>query len=232
MKTFILACVGVIATTCINAQTYLLPESGVSAETIVPKGWTFLDCSGDLNKDSILDLVIITRSQNPENIIVRDDDYDYNFNPSILAIYWGSKEGIFRRFGEWDNVLDHTKDEYVSVHNKLAITPKGMLDIHVEDFLSEGSWGSSSAKYRFRYQNDDFYCIGCESFLSIRSDNNITEQSVNFLTGKCKITTQKLFVDSETGKAAPPKIRWKTFEKKPLQRLKEMILSSSGCNVL
>ena len=73
-----------------NAQT--LKQQGNAVEQIVPEGWEHEEEEGDLNKDGIKDLVVLAKPNFKENMKTRDDGYEYNFNPYILAIYFGQAE--------------------------------------------------------------------------------------------------------------------------------------------
>ena len=102
-----------------NAQA--LKQQGTSAEQIVPKGWEHSEAEGDLNKDGIKDLVVLAKPNFKENIQTRDDGYEYNFNPYILAIYFGQAEGGFKQWKQYEDMFE-PDSEWSSVDVDIEIT--------------------------------------------------------------------------------------------------------------
>ena len=80
MKTSIITLLLSACAIGMNAQD--LKQQGTSIEQIVPEGWEHEEAQGDLNKDGIKDLVVLAKPNFKENMMTRDDGYEYNFNPS------------------------------------------------------------------------------------------------------------------------------------------------------
>ena len=191
-----------------------LKTEGFSAKDLVPDGWEVKETRGDLNKDGIEDLVIIATPNIAENMMTRDDGYVYNFNAPILAIYFGSADGMFRLWKKYEDIIAHQVDEYLFIGNEAKITSKGTLQISLEYFASAGSSSSYWYTYTFRYQKNDFALIGKDEKSLSRYSGEEVEVSNNYLTRKSKTTTSNAFNED-----IKPKEVWKTLPKKPLELL-------------
>ena len=193
-----------------NAQT--LKQQGNAVEQIVPEGWEHEEEEGDLNKDGIKDLVVLAKPNFKENMKTRDDGYEYNFNPYILAIYFGQAEGSFQLWKQYKELFP-ADDEWSSVGVDISITEKGALNIDTDLFSSGGSYGTSRTKYTYRYQNGDFHLIGKESTDMMRNTGEMTTVSENYLTWKRQTIKDNAF---EEGKK---KETWSKLTKSPLEKL-------------
>ncbi|MBR5639369.1 MAG: FG-GAP repeat protein [Muribaculaceae bacterium] len=168
-----------------------LKTSGSSAVDIVPAGWESIFKTGDLNKDGIADLVIIATPCKEENMTTRDDGYVYNFNQPILAIYWGEKNGNFKLFKQYDNVIPVRPDEFMSIDPSLEIAKNGSLRIILEYFASAGSWTQPTSTHVFSYRNGDFFLIGKDVVELERTTGKTVSTSENYLTHKRIVTTDR-----------------------------------------
>mgnify|MGYP001741447763 FL=1 len=129
-----------------------LAKEGRSLEELLPKGWEAQHGTGDLNKDGIEDIILIAHPNFPENKKKRDDGYEYDFNPAILAVYFGSPTGVYQRFKVWKEAVPHREDEYTEIGVELSVTPKGAVDFNVSSWSSMGTADTGSTTYRYRYQ--------------------------------------------------------------------------------
>ncbi len=193
-----------------NAQT--LKQQGKSAEQIVPKGWEHKEAVGDLNKDGIKDLVVLAKPNFKENMQTRDDGYEYNFNPYILAIYLGQEGGNFQQWKQYEDMFE-PDSEWSSVDVDIEITERGTLNISPDHFASAGSYGTSQTTYTFRFQNGDFYLIGKESTEMSRNTGEMTTVSENYLTWKRQTVEDNAFEEVEK------KETWSKLTKEPLKKL-------------
>lgn len=193
-----------------NAQA--LKQQGTSAEQIVPKGWEHSEAEGDLNKDGIKDLVVLAKPNFKENMQTRDDGYEYNFNPYILAIYFGQAGGGFKQWKQYEDMFE-PDSEWTSVDVDIEITERGTLNISPDHFASAGSYGTSQTTYTFRFQNGDFYLIGKECTEMSRSTGETTTVSENYLTWKRQTIEDNAFEEVKK------KEKWEKMEKEPLKKL-------------
>lgn len=197
-----------------------LPVNGKTLEDIIPNNWKLLDsATGDLNQDGIADLVFAIQKTDQNNIELNDrlgtDTVD--LNPRMLAIYFGTKSGDFKKklVSEHFIILrdSPTMDEPFEGFN---ISKKGVLDINFRFWFSAGSWSMSNHTYRFRFQNNEFTLIGYDSNEVHRASGETTDYSINFLTNKMKITKGNISKDN------PESIEWKEFNLKKLFTIKSI----------
>ncbi|MBQ3926745.1 MAG: hypothetical protein II706_07130, partial [Bacteroidaceae bacterium] len=90
MKAYLISII--LCLCAIGMQAQSLKKQGTSVEQIVSEGWEHKEATGDLNKDGIKDLVVLAKPNFKEKMKTRDDGYEYNFNPYILAIYFGQAD--------------------------------------------------------------------------------------------------------------------------------------------
>lgn len=199
-------------TPCGQAQG--LAQQGTSVDDLVPAGWRHIEAQGFLNKDGILDLVVVATPDFKENLKTRDDGYVYNFNQPILAIYFGAGQGQLQLWKQYDNVIPADESENCSHDITLEITKRGTLRIAISLFCSAGSYGASVDTYTYRYQQGDFYLIGMDNEEMQRNTGESTIVSENYLTWKRQVKTSNVFDDN-----VPSTEKWTRLPKKPLKRL-------------
>ena len=152
--------------------------------SLIPAGWHILEhaepvkAEGDLNKDGIQDLALIiekTQEDNydaPRSLLIAFGDKDHTFSRSIIAdkVILGSIDG-----GGWGDPFDG------------IIIDRG--SVVVSDF--GGSSERWYHKYRFRFQENDWYLIGATmgSNHSIKEGTEMVfdEEDYNLLTGDYRI---------------------------------------------
>ena len=198
----------------ISISAQALKQQGASAEQIVPEGWEHEEALGDLNKDGVKDLVVLAKPNFKENMQTRDDGYEYNFNPYILAIYFGQAEGDFQQWKQYEDLFE-PDSEWTTNDVDVEITERGTLNISTNFFASAGSWGTNQTKYTYRYQNGDFYRIGKESTEMMRNSGEMTTVSENYLTWKRQTIKDNAFED------VVKKETWSKLTKQPLEKLGE-----------
>ncbi|MCQ2243612.1 MAG: hypothetical protein MJZ32_05075 [Bacteroidaceae bacterium] len=209
MKKTMFLCAMLVMAIMASAQTKSLKASGISAEEMLPEGWTLLaHAENDINHDYIPDLVVIALPDNPENIETRDDGYQINKNEPVVAIYFGNG-GVYELWDFAINVIE-AADEFCSLDEVSAtISAKGVVSIGYKMFHSAGSWEAPSHKLVYRYQNGGLYLIGYDNKIFNRATLEESYVSYNFLTHK------KLMSASKNGVKTRRDI-WENLSKKPL----------------
>lgn len=198
--------------TC-NASTLFKPQA--TGQDVFPKECdTTCFQKGDLNKDGIQDLVLVATPRDPENMMVRDDGYEYNFNKPVLAIYFGKSDGKYSLFKEYSYTIPGAEDEFAFVELESEITEKGVLKFNVGYFNSAGSSENDNNTYLFRFQDDDFYLIGFDSHAFSRYSGEAEEVSRNYLTKRQLTRTYNMFDDK-----VRPTETWSDLPNEPLEKL-------------
>ena len=211
-KTWHIIAILLLACTGFKVQAKELKQQGTSIEDIVPEGWLHHEAWGDLNKDGIKDLVVVATPDDEEDLLRRDDGYIYNFNPPILAIYFGNGQ-VQQLWKRYDYVIPPDQSENCSHDIVLEITSRGALRIAIGLFCNAGSYGTSTDTYTYRYQNGDFYLIGMDNEEMLRNTGEVTLVSENYLTWKRQVTRSNAFTDD------PVTEKWSRIAKKPLEKL-------------
>ena len=212
MKAYLISII--LCLCAIGMQAQSLKKQGASVEQIVPEGWEHKEATGDLNKDGIKDLVVLAKPNFKEKMKTRDDGYEYNFNPYILAIYFGQADGNHQQWKQYEELFP-ADDEWISVDVDIEVTERGTLNISTGTFASGGSYGTNQTKYTYRFQNGDFYLIGRESTDMMRNTGEMTTISENYLTWKRQTIKDNAFEEGMK------KEIWSKLTKKPLEKLGE-----------
>ena len=181
---------------------FLAPQSfAAPSDTLaqwVPNGWKVITNNvGDLNRDGIDDVVLVTEKTNPANLKKKPEGSlgpkIINLNPRRLIILLRSSIGlkeVLRRDdllpSENAEDMDCLEDPLVNGGVSIA---RGNLVIELQDRRSCGSYGVVNEKFTFRTQDTRFQLIGYDRSESSRSTGERSEYSTNYLTGKKKITT-------------------------------------------
>lgn len=166
-----------------------LPLKGEKLQDFIPDFWIveFLQ-QEDLNGDGELDTVMVVRNQDIQNINHIGDDTSplIDTNPRILII-------LFRQGKEWRLIKQNTtfipktendngyiQDPFNGIVSGGVTTSKGIISIRLGYFSSELIYKI----YTFRWQNNDFYLIGYDSYSRGRASGIETTSSYNFLTNR------------------------------------------------
>lgn len=205
----IVACLFLLAE-CAQAEEMKL--KGTSVEDIVPAGWTHHEAHGDMNSDGIMDLAVVAIPDDEENTLTRDDGYVYNFNQPILAIYFGTEQGLVQ-WKRFDNVIPADESEFCHHDIGLEITPRGTLRIAIGVFCSAGSYGTTTDTYTYRHQDGDFYLIGKDHEEMMRNTGECITVSENYLTRKRQV------VKSNIDDTEPTTEKWSRLPRKSLEKL-------------
>ncbi|ETT45559.1 hypothetical protein MKZ07_29705 [Paenibacillus sp. FSL P4-0338] len=190
------------------------PKPAAKADNInalIPAGWHILEpvlgekaiAKGDLNKDGVSDLAMVIEKNSvkdeasPRSLLIAFGGKNNKYTLSIIAknVILRADEG-----GVWGDPFD-----------SLTIDRGSVL---VSDYGgSNWRWYN---KYRFRYQDKDWFLIGYTSgsyFTGATTIDQADEDDINFLTGQ--------FIERRTDEQGHTTTKKGTQRKKPLIRLKE-----------
>lgn len=188
-----------------------LAESPTQFEGWVPSGWKLISSAmGDLNHDGTDDAVLVVEEVNAENLHQNDGFGEpvLNLNPRRLIVLFNTQSG-YREFLSIDNLLPSEHDQ----ENPCLADPLlregglsiigGRIVVELGTWLSCGSYGVARQKFIFRFEDDRFRLIGYDYSEFSRSTGEMSEYSVNYLTGRKKaITGDNMFED------VTPSVSW------------------------
>ena len=193
----------------------------------VPNGWKLKSHhTGDMNRDGIDDVVLVTEETDPANFKKNPEPLGpetLNLNPRRLIILLSSPNGLKEVLSR-DNLLPSQNEENMAcladpLENGGLSIVRGSLVIELGTWLSCGSYGVAHETFTFRLQGTRFHLIGYDRSESSRSTGERSEFSTNYLTGKKRITTG--LNDFRDSKA---KVSWKRLPAKRAFFLDEIFL--------
>jgi hypothetical protein len=187
-----------------------------------PKGWIVLEAvEGSLTGKAAKDVVLVVEENNPANRVANDGlgQPELNLNPRRLLILTKAQSG-YRQIARADNILpsagssdspclaDPLLDEGgVSIKN-------GTLELSLGYWLSCGSYGVTRRTFKFRHQAGRFPLIGAELLSYSRASGMGEEVSINYLTGRMKVTKDLTVIGPEEGEKAPlPQVSWRRISR-------------------
>ena len=203
----------------------VLPASGVAAEVSpfsawVSKGWVLeKSINGDLDADGVDDAVLVLQ-QNDRRKLKHNEGLgasELNTNPRRLLVLLKSADG-YRKVADNARFLPPQNDEDAPcledpLEEGGVTVSRGLLRIDLHYWLSCGSWGVSHSSFLFRLEGGRLRLIGLDGYEFMRNSGDRSESSINFLTGKKKITTGLSQFDEPT----TPKVKWEKFPaRKPI----------------
>lgn len=171
-----------------NEPNLIESSNDTGLEAIIPDGWEvlvksngeFAIAEGDLNKDDIPDIALVIEKTSidpaeflPRSLLIAFGTEDGAYSLSIIAdkVVLGAEEG-----GIWGDPFEDLTIDRGSV----VVSDYGG---------SNWRWYN---KYRFRYQDEDWYLIGAtmgEYYAGTHTRENANEADYNLLTGDYIIRT-------------------------------------------
>ena len=199
-------------------------------QNYVPKGWKLIISTvGDLNADGKNDAALVIEKDDQANRKPNSDlgVSELNLNPRRLLILL-QNDRDYQTALSTDKFLPTEDDEESPCladplgDGGMQIS-KGLLNITLSYWMSCGGWGSSSEEYLFRYENTRFLLIGSNHYYFMRNSGEATKYSINYVTGKIKITEGLNEFDEKESK---PKNVWKKIKNNAPKYLDEITYSS------
>jgi hypothetical protein len=198
-----------------------LVRQGAATEAFVPKGWKLeAQQKGDLNKDGVDDLLILLRMDEAKNII-KNEGFGPNLfdtNPRILAVAFGARAKPYRLALESHTLITRptvpTLEDILTENGGITIE-NGTLKVALNVFQSAGSWSTWLSTFRFRHGKRGFELIGFERRTLQRNSGEVSEVSINYLTGKASIGTGTIEDDKLN-------VKWRKLRKQRLILIDEI----------
>ncbi|EHQ88479.1 hypothetical protein [Desulfosporosinus youngiae] len=158
-----------------NDNNPTLPLKGKDLEGFIPEGWDIKSSAeGDLNMDSLLDIVAVIEKKDDEDssfprilfVLVQDKDRSYTLTVKTATAIMRANEG-----GVWGDPF-----ESISVD-------RGSILL---SFCGGSNWRWYK-QYRFRFQDNGWYLIGAtlgSYFTGTTTRENADQEDYNLLTGE------------------------------------------------
>jgi len=176
-----------------------------SLDQLLPSTWFLKDSAvGDLNGDSVPDLVAIAELKDTIEELRPDNTVNMG-SPRILLIFFKNS-----KTGNFDLALQH--NTFIIRYSEGGMDPEayGKVSINNKVITISYSLLRGHTEYKFRYQQSDFYLIGATTVGE--SGGQIDSWDINFLTKKAL---------HEWGDISDEKLKSK-WVNVPLQKLKKL----------
>jgi hypothetical protein len=186
-----------------------LPDASATEQGFVPKGWRIeARASGDLDGDRRPDSALVLRGTDPANLLAESMcEERLDTNPRIVAILLASPGGGYRMVGQTHELIPRRENacqvDPFSDPGQIAIEA-GTLRLSLERMMSAGGWDLGTTRFKWRWRGDAVRLIGFDYSNVKRNTGTLTLVSINYLTGRVKISTGNIGTDRE-------KVRWTTL---------------------
>ena len=185
-----------------EVATPTLPLHARAIADFVPAGWkieTRLD--GRIDTDARPDAVLLLRDADPRNVLHNEGlgASELDTNPRLLVVLAADPAGGFRRLAQSSALIrrnDTPTLEDVMEEGGLSLTDR-KLTVSVGFFANAGSWTMSTTRYTFRWQDGCMRLIGYDEQATQRNSGDITNTSVNLLTGSRTLKTGNIANDHD-----------------------------------
>lgn len=175
-----------------QTANHQLPGNGESLQDLIPHNWEILSkTEGDLNNDTIPDLVFVIKDTDPDNIITNEATGigTIDTNPRILGIYFGNKgSDDYQKIQQSNTFIIHRQSPNMAEpFSEIQINEDGTLEIGFAIWSTAGSWGRTTLRYNFMYRNQHFVLCNFNRTEIHRGSGNLKSYRINFLEGNMEI---------------------------------------------
>ena len=188
---------------------FVHPELSIleaSIQDFVPQHWRIeARAGGDLDGDGKADFALVLRNSNPANVIadsVCEERFDTN--PRILLVLLAQPDGRYRMVGKSHELIPRRENpcqvDPFSDPGQIAIE-RGTLRLDLERMMSAGGWDAGTTTFKWRWRDGAMRLIGFDYSNVQRNTGALSLLSVNYLTGRVKVTTGNVGTDRD-------KVRW------------------------
>lgn len=179
-----------------------VPAHATTADGFAPPGWRVERAvEGHLDEDGRSDLLLVLKMDDPANVLAHDGPGPSRFdtNPRMLVVALADADG-YRRL-----VADHAliprphspAHDDVLPEDALGIAPSRVFSVTLHAWASAGSWASTQRSFAFRIQDGCARLVGLDETSLHRATGEITQRSLNFLTGRGWTRTGSIEDDAE-----------------------------------
>lgn len=195
--TVLLSAALLLAASAIDAQELVVPDVATpqlpmhagAVSDFVPRGWTIeTRFDGPVDSDGKPDVVLLLRDADPRNVLHNEGlgVGELDTNPRMLVVLAADLAGGFRRLAQSDTLIRRndtpTLEDALEEGGGISLTDR-KLTVSVGFFANAGSWTMSTTRYTFRWQDGCMRLIGYDEQATQRNSGDITNTSVNLLTG-------------------------------------------------
>jgi len=158
---------------------------------------------GDLNADTLPDLAMIIRMDDPGNLLRDPEEPErepLDTNPRMIAVAVAEKSGGYVLDMVNMSMIPRVEDPYINDPLVDLTIEKGAIRLKLEQSSNAGSWGSANMTFVFRKRAEGIALVGYDRMDVNRASGELTETSVNFLTGQQQTSTGNISSDKKVTK--------------------------------
>jgi hypothetical protein len=194
-----------------------LPAAATTAQGFVPKGWAIESrAEGDLDGDSKPDVALVLRSQHRANVIPQEMcGEELDTNPWILAVLLANRGGGYRLAVQNHALIPRREDACNLDHLVAIAVERGALRMDFERMMSAGGWDMGTTTFKWRWREGALRLVGFD-YSNVSRNSGVTGGiSINYPTGRVKISTGNIGSDRE-------KVRWTTLRRRSAPTIEEV----------
>lgn len=169
-----------------------LPSEGKAQSDFVPAGWIVeKQAQADLNGDGLPDFMMVLHMADPKNILANPDGFgadELDTNPRMLVVGFQDRQRRFHLKAANHTLIPRHTNPVLDDPLANAEVKNGALKVSLAFWASAGSWTSSRTDYTLRFESDCFRLIGYDHDETKRNSGERTAISINYLTGKVKVS--------------------------------------------
>jgi hypothetical protein len=193
-----------------------LPSDASSPEGFLRPGLRIEKIArGDIDADTLPDLAMIVRMDDPKNVLrdPQDPERDaLDTNPRMIAVATALAGGGYRLEAVNMSLIPRVEDPFMNDPLVDLTIDKGSVRLMLEDSSSAGSWGMANLTFTFRKRGRELVLVGFDRTDLNRASGEMSETSVNFLSGRRSDSRGDMSSDAKSTK-------WSVLPKRPLTSL-------------
>lgn len=184
-----------------------LAAAGADVDAFVPPGWAIESrLDGRIDSDARPDAVLLLRANDPRNVLENDGlgTRVLDTNPRMLVVL-GAAAGGYRLVAQDALLIPRNENPVMSdplEDGGLSLRDR-VLKVRLGSFTSAGSWSMGSTTFSFRHQDGCMRLIGHDALSLHRGSGEVTETSVNLLTGRAIVRVGSIESDATRERKAP-----------------------------
>ncbi|NTU93466.1 MAG: hypothetical protein HGB29_03000 [Chlorobiaceae bacterium] len=158
---------------------------------------------GDLNGDTLPDLAMVIKMDDPKNLLKDPEEPErdaLDTNPRMIAVALAAKSGGYTLYTVNMSLVPRLEDPYMNDPFVDLTISRGSMRLSLEQSSSAGSWSSSTIAFAFRKGPQEMELIGYDRTDVHRASGELTETSVNFLSGRQLTSTGNVSNDRKVTK--------------------------------
>ncbi|WP_379552004.1 hypothetical protein [Qipengyuania sp. DGS5-3] len=172
------------------SRPFRIGKSELRDIDFVPRGWKLYDkITGDLDGDGKTDSVLIVQKNDPAKMIENTDGFGMRYfdsNPRAVLVLLHKNSGKYELSAVSTSIIPTHDQPTISDPLSEAGIVGNVLFLDIGFFANAGSWSMSNRRFQFRWDGEAMALIGFDMTHVRRNTGEMTQTSINYLTGRRK----------------------------------------------